>query len=129
MYKINLETKIMGLFKDLFGSGTPLPQKPAGPTGIGANNQNKPKDINLRGGVYNDPSRFDSNFRHQVRQDLAGTLKRSDARHEVADILHDSRGGGGIKKGEVKRKLEESLKAGKLNKFEVRAIRKKFGIF
>src|SRR3989344_7408687 len=121
----------MGLFKDLFGSGTL--QKPAGPTGLEANNFNQPidqpKKIDLRGGVYDDPSRFDPTFRHNVEQDLRGTLKSFATRDAVARLFRESRGGRGITKPEAKSGLNKLRDEGKLTNDQVRAVRRKYGIF
>lgn len=88
-----------------------------------------PKKLDLRGGVYNDPSRFDSNFRYRVQEDLKGTLRDSSTRSAVAGVFHESRGGNGVTKGEIKDGLNRLVKEGKINEDQMWAVRKKYGVF
>jgi hypothetical protein len=117
----------MGIFRDLYNTAMAIPSNPNADESRQTSGQSKKLD--LRGGAYKDSSRFDSDFRHRVREDLEGTLKDYSARSAVADIFHQSRGGSGITKQEVKEGLKRLVEQGKLNEDQMWAVRKKYGIF
>jgi len=117
----------MGIFRDLYNAAMAIPSQPSSDETGKTSGQSKKLD--LRSGAYKDPSRFDSDFRYRVREDLEGTLKDYSARAAVADIFHQSRGGQGITKQEVKEGLKHLVEQGKLNEDQMWAVRKKYGIF
>ena len=120
----------MGLFKDFYNGAMAIPSTPkSGKLSISqAPISTQPKKLDLRNGTYTDASRFDPNFRFRVKQDLKGTLKDDSTRSVVADIFHQSRGGRGIDKYEIKNGLRSAVKQGKLSEDQMWAVRKKYGV-
>lgn len=91
------------------------------------------KDFSLvdfsKGGVIKDASIYDKTFRYKTNQALKGTLKRFADRKAVADLLWDKRGYGGLNKGEIKSGLRKLESQGKLRSDQVRAVRRKIGLY
>lgn len=93
-------------------------------------NQNGFSLINFsKGSIIRDSSIYHDNFRYKTRDALKGTLKNYAERETVAKLLWDKRGGGGVTKDEVKFGLRKLEAQGKLNTDQVRAVRKKMGIY
>jgi len=79
--------------------------------------------------VAKDSAIYQSNFRYKTEQSLKGTLKNYADRKTVADLLWSRRGGGGITKDEIKFGLRKLEASGKLKSDQVKAVRRKFGVY
>ena len=122
---------LQNLGRDFYNGAMAIPSspKPARPSISQAPVSTQPKKLDLRNGAYTDPSRFNSNFRFRVQQDLKGTLKDASTRSVVSDIFYQSRGGKDVSKQEIKNGLKSLVKRGKINEDQMWAVRKKYGVF
>jgi hypothetical protein len=110
----------MGLWDDVWNTAMGKPSFGAG----SKPKNNGPAPLDFRNGVYKDPSRHDENFRYRMQQQI--NLSRYEARVEVARILHESRGGEGIGKGEFIDGLNNAVREHRLEQHEADAVRNQF---
>jgi len=91
----------------------------------------EPKKFSLdftKSGIIKDDNIYQNNFRYKTEQNLKGTLKSAVDRQVVADLLWSKRGSG-ITKDEVKFGLRKLEASGKLRSDQVKAVRRKFGVY
>jgi len=79
--------------------------------------------------VIKDNSIYDKTFRRKTQQALKGTLKRFADRQDVADLLWDKRGYGGLTKGETRAGLNNLATKRGWSNDKTRAIKRKLGIY
>lgn len=80
----------------------------------------------IRKGIFGSRQSFKTHVRKDLRSGL-GSILNASQREEVASSLANLRQHG-LGPGEVKKKLEEMRKAGKLTKFEARKLRRQLKV-
>ena len=99
-----------------------LEQKPKTDTGF--------KLVDVRGGKkYRDSAIYRKDFRYKTAKELKRFMKRSKDRWAVSDMLWKARGKGGISFDEVKRGLYRLEDEDRLNRPQVKMLRKKLGVY
>ena len=125
----------MGIFNDLFGNSPKKLEKPVGPTGMGSNNLNpspksepeqRPRKIDLSQGPYELEA---GETKHDLYNQLRGMVKDPGVRSEITDALWDNRGNGGVKRYEIKQRLQELEDKNIISNWQHRRYKKDLGIF